>query len=184
MRVIAGTAGGLRLTGPSSEGTRPISDRAKEALFNILGPDLEGVRFADLFAGTGAVGIEALSRGAARATFVERDRVAVGDIEENLERTGLDSAATVVRGDVFAALERTHEAWDVVFVGPPQWESLWSRALQALDARPALLGPEAVVIAQLDPREDDEDLELENLARRDTRTYGRVRLAFFGSSIA
>ena len=183
MRVIAGTAGGLRLVGPSSEATRPISDRAKEALFNILGP-LPGVRFADLFAGTGAVGIEALSRGAAHATFVERDRTALDDIGENLERTGLAGGATIVRGDVFGHLARAEAQWDVVFVGPPQWDGLWSRTLEALDARPELLDDEAVVVAQLDPREDDEALALSHLARRDTRTYGRVRLAFYGPPIA
>ena len=87
-RVIAGRARGRRLAAPG-EGTRPLADRVKETLFAILEPELPGATFLDLFAGSGAAGIEALSRGAAHATFVERDRAAIGVIKSNLERTGL-----------------------------------------------------------------------------------------------
>ena len=95
MRVIGGSARSIRLVRPSSAATRPLSDRAREALFNIVGAEVVGVRFLDLFAGTGAVGIEALSRDAASAVFVETDPDAVADIEDNLARTGLEDRARV-----------------------------------------------------------------------------------------
>ena len=101
-RVIAGTARGLRLLAPG-EGTRPLADRVKQTLFAILEPDLPGARVLDLYAGSGAGGIEALSRGAAEAIFVERDSAAVATIKANLERTRLAAPAEVIRGD---AIER------------------------------------------------------------------------------
>src|SRR6478672_13615880 len=95
-RVIAGTARSIRLDAPGP-GTRPFGDRVKQTLFAILEPELPGARFLDLFAGSGAAGIEALSRGAAAATFVERDRTAIAVIHANLERTHLTDLATVIR---------------------------------------------------------------------------------------
>jgi 16S rRNA (guanine(966)-N(2))-methyltransferase RsmD len=175
MRVIAGTAKGRRLVGPSSSGTRPLSDRAREALFNILGGSVAGARFLDLFAGTGAVGVEALSRGAAGATFVENDRRALEDIAENLERTGFEG--DVVRGDALAWVARPGGTYDLVFSGPPQWSGLWSEALVAIDAAD-LLAPDGTVITQLDPSEDEGDPPLAHLRRTDQRDYGRVRLLF------
>jgi 16S rRNA (guanine(966)-N(2))-methyltransferase RsmD len=175
MRIIAGTARGRRLQGPSSEGTRPLSDRAREALFNILGPGIRGEAVLDLFAGTGAVGLEALSRGAASATFVERDRAAVADIEANLATLGLDGG-TVVTGDALGFVARSRDRFDVVFAGPPQWQDLWSQALVAVDASPTLVAEGGIVITQLDPSEDTGDPELTRLRRVDERTYGRTRL--------
>ena len=97
MRVIAGTAKGRTLRSPRTRDTRPITDRAKESLFGILGPRIPGGRFLDLFAGTGSVGIEALSRGAAHATFVERTASALADIRHNLGATHLAANAEVSR---------------------------------------------------------------------------------------
>jgi 16S rRNA (guanine(966)-N(2))-methyltransferase RsmD len=179
MRVVAGSARGLRLRGPSSEGTRPISDRAKEALFNILGRDVVGGRFLDLFAGTGAVGVEALSRGAAAATFVERDRTAVADIEANLEHTRLGDGAQVVTADVFRWLERGTGPFDVVFCGPPQWEGLWGRSLAALDASEGVLADGARVVVQLDPKEEADEPVLDRLRFDQRRAYGNVLLRFY-----
>lgn len=179
MRVVAGSARGLRLEGPPSEGTRPISDRAKESLFNILGPGVRGQRFLDLFAGTGSVGIEALSRGAAQAVLVEQDRAVVEVIRTNLTKTRLTDGAEVVRADVFAWLERSHEPFDVVFSGPPQWQGLWGRSLAAIDERPALLAEGATLVVQLDPREEAEEPYLTNLELRDSRRYGNVALRFY-----
>jgi 16S rRNA (guanine966-N2)-methyltransferase len=122
--VIAGTARSIRLEAPGST-TRPLGDRVKQTLFAILEPDLRGARFLDLFAGSGAAGIEALSRGAAQATFVERDRAAIRVIEANLRRTGLfdDGRARIVRADALTWLRdagRSHDqAFDVAFVDPP-----------------------------------------------------------------
>jgi len=179
MRVVAGSARGLRLQGPPTEGTRPISDRAKESLFNIIGPAVRGTRFLDLFAGTGGVGIEALSRGAAEAVLVEQDRAVVDVINANLVTTRLADGATVVRADVFGWLDRHHDPFDVVFSGPPQWQELWGRSLAAIDERPGLLAPEALVVVQLDPREEADEPPLSHLELRDARRYGNVALRFY-----
>ena len=178
MRIIAGSARGRRLVGPSSEGTRPLSDRAREALFNILGPGIRGERFLDLFAGTGAVGLEALSRGALSATFVEQGRDALGDVRANVKSLGFEDQGKVVAGDVFGFLARTREQFDVVFSGPPQWNDLWATTLQAIDGRDEVLADGGLVVTQLDPSEDRGDPELTTLERVDSRSYGRTLLLF------
>jgi 16S rRNA (guanine(966)-N(2))-methyltransferase RsmD len=115
-RVVAGTARGIRLLAPGP-GTRPLADRVKEAVFAILGPDLVDARFLDLFAGSGAAGIEALSRGAALAVFVERDAATARVIGENLRRAGLADRATLVRMDVLRFLGHAADAWDAADAG-------------------------------------------------------------------
>ena len=169
---------GRKLVGPSSEGTRPLSDRAREALFNILGPGIRGERVLDLFAGTGAVGLEAISRGALSATFVERDRKALGDIQRNLDTLGFGDQGQAVSGDALGFLSRTRESFDVIFAGPPQWDGLWKTTIAAVDARPEVLAEGGVLITQLDPSEDDGDPGLDVLSRVDARTYGKTLLLF------
>ena len=149
--MIAGTARSIRLDAPGP-GTRPLADRVKQTLFAILEPDLSDARFLDLFAGSGAGGIEALSRGAAHATFVEHDARAARTIASNLERTGLagPDRARVVRADVLSWLrERARsdeEPFDVVLVDPPYDDTAAMTA--TLEALSALLGPGARVIAK------------------------------------
>ena len=178
MRVIAGSAKGRPLRPPRTSATRPITDRAKESLFAILAPRLSGARFLDLFAGTGGVGIEALSRGCAHATFVERSRDALAGIRHNLGVTGLADRAEVVGRDVFAFLAGSPADYDVIFVAPPQWLGLWTRTVSLLDASPAWLAGDGLVVAQHDPDESTE-LDLAHLAASDERSYGRVRFTFF-----
>lgn len=179
IRVIAGRAKGRRLRMVKGEVTRPISDRVKESLFNILTPLVVECQFLDLFAGTGGVGIEALSRGAAGATFVERLPAAVEVIRANLETTELEEWATVVQQDVFQYLRRSESSrFDIVYVAPPQYSELWSRTLRELDQRPQWLNPDAWVVAQIHPREYH-DLELARLELSDQRTYGTTMLAFY-----
>ncbi len=122
MRVIAGTAKGHPLVAPTGRGTRPTADRVREAVFSSLQAVVGGARVADLYAGSGALGIEALSRGAVAATFVERDRRACATIRHNLATTRLDAGATVVVRDVRSALPDladAGEAFDLVFLDPP-----------------------------------------------------------------
>lgn len=119
MRVIAGTARGVPLTAPRGRGTRPITDRVKETLFAILGDRVPDASVLDLYAGSGAIGIEALSRGAATADFVERDRGAVDALRANLARTGLGADARVHAVDVGRFLASTEGAWDLVLADPP-----------------------------------------------------------------
>ncbi len=119
MRVIAGTAGGRRLVAPKGERTRPTADRVREALFSSLQPRLPGARVLDLFAGSGALAVEALSRGAAHATLVERARPALSAIDRNLQIAGVADRAEVVAGELPAALDRVAPAFDVVLLDPP-----------------------------------------------------------------
>jgi len=119
VRVIAGRYKGRRLKAPTWEGLRPTSDKLRETLFNILAPRIEGARVLDGFAGTGAVGIEALSRGASHVTFVERDPRAVALIEANLALCGIGADYNVHRGDVLAALRHRGATFDVILLDPP-----------------------------------------------------------------
>jgi 16S rRNA (guanine966-N2)-methyltransferase len=142
MRVIAGSAKGTRLA-RAPAGVRPVSDRVREGLFSSLGARLEGARVLDLYAGTGAVGIEALSRGAAHATFVDRAPAAIAAVRDNLRRTGLDGRAAVLRSDVRRFLERLPAdppGFDLVFLDPPydSGPSELDPVLAALDGKPLL----------------------------------------------
>ena len=154
MRVIAGTHRGRRLTAPPGTDTRPTSDRVRESLFAILGP-LDGERVLDLFAGSGALGIEALSRGAAGATLVERDERAVAVIRANLEALGLgaDDARVVHAGAARAIQDASArgDAYDLVLLDPPYRDApaLGRELSQAL---PAILAPGARVVAESDRR--------------------------------
>ena len=178
MRVIAGKAKGRRLKSVPGKGTRPITDRAKSALFSIIGNDVIDSRFLDLFAGTGQVGIEALSRGAEKATLVELAGAALRTIRENLAHTRLDAEAQVVRADVFDFLAREAAPFDYIYIAPPQYRGLWARTLQMLDAKTEWLSEDGWAIAQIHPREYDE-LLLEHLALFDQRKYGGVMLCFY-----
>lgn len=179
MRVIAGMAKGRRLKSLPGSATRPITDRVKEALFDILGPRLEGAHFLDLFAGTGSVGIEALSRGAERAVFVEQGRKAVELIKENLALTGLTGRAQVIRQNVFRFIRKGAVApFDIVYLAPPQYRGLGAETLRALDSHQEILKPEGLIIAQMHPKEYQE-LRLETLGLQERRKYGSTLLCFY-----
>jgi 16S rRNA (guanine966-N2)-methyltransferase len=180
MRVIAGAAKGRTLQSVPGDSTRPITDRVKSALFSILNSQdmIEERRYLDLFAGTGAVGIEALSRGAGAAVFCERDRAALRTLGHNLEAVGVAARAQVIPGDAFAYLGRPSPApFDVIYIAPPQHQGLWLKALQMVDARPELLAEGGLVIVQIFPKEWLEP-ELAHLAQVDERKYGSTALHF------
>ena len=180
MRVIAGSAKGTPLQAVPGTGTRPISDRVKEAVFNILGPRIAGAYVLDLFAGTGSVGIEALSRGAAEVVFVDKASKAVRTVRDNLKRTRLGGPHTrVVKGDAFQVLNAPpEEAFDLIYVAPPQYQGLWSRAVQMIDRRPEWLAEDGLVVVQIFPKEY-EALSLQRLAPTDERRYGSTLLVFY-----
>ena len=183
MRVIAGSAKGRRLKGPDTLDTRPILDRVKTALFDILAPDIVDSRFLDLFAGTGQIGIEALSRGAGAATFVELSGEIIRLIRENLAITRLEANAEVIRADAFAFLRDAHarhRQFDIVYVAPPQYQQMAARALERLDRTP-LSAPGGLVVVQIHPRErpDIAAVALTRLCLYDERTYGSTLLMFF-----
>ena len=178
MRVISGSAKGIQLQAVPGSGTRPITDRVKEAVFNILGDTIVNSQILDLFAGTGSVGIEALSRGAGQAVFVEKHPKAIATIRTNLRRTALGADARVVRADVFKFLTRTPQPFDLIYVAPPQYQALWSKTLLALDAVPGWLEPEGLVIVQIFPKEL-EPLSLASLQLSEQRKYGSTLLCFY-----
>jgi 16S rRNA (guanine(966)-N(2))-methyltransferase RsmD len=168
MRVIAGELGGRRLQAPRGRSTRPTSDRVREALFAMLG-ELSGASVLDLFAGSGALGIEALSRGAAQAVFVERDNAALRSLAANLDALGLvPPRARVHRSDALAALQtarRREETYDLLFIDPPYSQAHdWGLELSA--ALPPLLRPAARVVVESDRRAPLQlELELERERR-------------------
>ncbi len=179
MRVIAGKVKGFKLRMVSGDGTRPIMDRVKENLFNILTPYIIDTDFLDLFAGTGSVGIEALSRGSRFARFIDQDRAAVKIVLANLDHTGLSEDAEVWRMDAFTFLQRKPDRqFDFVYVAPPQYKDMWIKAIKAIDENPGWLLDDSWVIAQIDPAEY-QDLELRNLSLFDRRKYGGTELLFY-----
>jgi 16S rRNA (guanine966-N2)-methyltransferase len=182
-RVIAGSARGIRLQAPGP-GTRPFADRVKQTLFAILEVDLPGAHFLDLYAGSGAAGIEALSRGAASAVFVEKDRGAASVIEANLRAAALAGPdATVVLADAVAWLERLPEAnrgsFGLVVIDPPYAETdLLTRTLAALGAPGAPLTPGARVVAKHFWRDRPPD-RIGLLASERDRRFGETALTFY-----
>jgi len=179
LRVISGEAKGRRLKMVPGSTTRPIADRVKQALFNILGEDVIHARVLDLFAGTGSVGIEALSRGADHAVFLDSNRMAFRTIHANLEVTGLAARATVLPRNAFAYLDGRPEAsFDLIYIAPPQYKGLWRRSLEVLDRSEGWVAPDGIVIAQIDPKEE-QPLELSRLRLFDRRRYGNTLLLFF-----
>jgi 16S rRNA (guanine966-N2)-methyltransferase len=170
MRVISGRLGGRRLKAPGGRATRPTSDRVREALFAILG-ELEGATVLDVFAGAGALGIEALSRGAVRAVFIERDPAAVRVLKHNLAALGIEPAqAQVRRAEALRALRSARareETYDLVFIDPPYGQAReWGPKLSAVV--PSLLRPGARIVVESDRRAP---LELEAELERERR-YG------------
>ena len=182
MRVITGMAKGRKLQMVPGDSTRPITDRAKEALFSILGNWVEGIRVLDLFGGTGAVGIECLSRGADFAHFIDLNRKAVETIRANLRHCQLEANATVERGDSFAFLKSYRgDPFDLIYVAPPQYQGLWSQALLLIDERPELLSADGDVIVQIHPKEET-PVALQSLREYDRRKYGSVLLLFYAAA--
>ena len=182
-RVIAGTARRIRLEAPGPA-TRPLGDRVKQTLFAILEPDLGGARVLDLFAGSGAAGIEALSRGAATATFVERDRGAAAVIATNVARTHLAGARVrIVRAEALGWLAGPDPAglgpFDIVIVDPPYAETgLLAAALEALDALGPNLAAGARVVAKHFWR-DPPPARVGLLASERERRFGETMLTFY-----
>jgi 16S rRNA (guanine966-N2)-methyltransferase len=179
-RVIAGSAKGVRLRAPGV-GTRPISDRVKQTLFAILEPDLADARFLDLFAGSGAAGIEALSRGAAAATFVERDASAAAVIDENLRTARVADRATVIRQDVTRWLEGGPFAapFDVAVVDPPYAEpGLLIAVLTALGRPDGPLADDPRVVAKHFWRDRPPE-RVGMLAVERERRFGETALTFY-----
>ena len=175
MRIIAGTRKGARIVAPRGTDTRPTPDRVREAAFNLIGP-VDGARVLDLYAGSGAMGLEALSRGAARVTFVELDRAAIQAIERNLDRLGL-AGAGIARADAVSRVRadaRGGTRYDLVLIDPPY--RMLDNALTRLTPHlPSIVSPGGLVVVESSAREEPEL----PLALRTTRRYGSTRLTLF-----
>lgn len=183
MRVVAGTAGGRRLVTPRGMDIRPTSDKVKESMFSILIGvigSVEGCRVLDIFAGTGNLGIEALSRGASSAVFVDSGRQAGSIIPKNLQLTGFTDKGRLVAKDFRSALsmlESLSERFDLVFLDPPYKKGLLEQCLERLGSS-RILGDDALVVAEYSSKEEPGS-EFGTLHRFDNRVYGDTALAFF-----
>jgi 16S rRNA (guanine(966)-N(2))-methyltransferase RsmD len=178
MRVISGSAKGRTLQSVPGDSTRPITDRVKEAVFNIFGTDIVDARFLDLFGGTGGVGIEALSRGAAQAVFIEKNRKAQETIKANLLLTKLIDRAEIMRGDAFAYLRNVPEPFHYIYVAPPQYQRLWIDALNLIDEQPGWLADDGEIVVQIHPKEY-EAVALEHFEEIEQRRYSSTLLVFY-----
>lgn len=174
MRIIAGQDKGRKLKSLDRKDVRPTSDRTKEALFNILGPDVVNIRFLDLYAGFGGIGIEALSRGAQEAVFIDQDRSNTEIIEENLELTDNLEASRILVDDVLTALSRLRGEFELIFMDPPyQREDLYPKTLTKL-AEYNLLHPTGIVIVEHHDKADIEWPAEYNIIKE--RNYGNAAL--------
>jgi len=178
-RIISGQAKGMRLKSVPGDTTRPITDRVKGALFNILTADIVDSRFLDLFGGTGSVGIEALSRGAQFVQFIDKNQSACSIIKENLEKSGFSDKANIRKIDAFSFIQgKSIFEFDYIFVAPPQYFGFWSKMVLQIDKKLDTLNPNVWIIVQIDPKEY-EMLDLSNLEEFDIRNYGSTRLIFY-----
>jgi len=180
LRVISGLAKGRKLKDVAGDTTRPVTDKVKEALFNILAGDVQDSNWWDVFGGTGAIGIEALSRGATFVRFSEINRLPIETIKANLQTTGFEKQAEIRRGDAINMLAAIPDrVFEYAYIAPPQYKEMWSKAILALDNNPGWLSDEgAWVIVQIHPLEYQE-LVLKKLEEFDQRKYGSTLLVFY-----
>lgn len=178
MRIVAGELGGRVLRAPHGVATRPTSEKVRQALFNILGPPPDDTHVLDLFAGSGALGLEALSRGAATATFVERGRPALTALRANIDALGVRDRTRVADVDVdrFLAAPGPGPAWRWIFLDPPYAAGVTAAALAALPA--ARLAPDAVIVVEHAHRDPPPD-RAGFLLRTDLRRYGDTALSWY-----
>jgi 16S rRNA (guanine(966)-N(2))-methyltransferase RsmD len=179
LRVVAGKAKGRKLKAVPGDTTRPVTDMVKEALFNILSGDVIDSSWWDVFGGTGAIGIEALSRGAAFVRFTDLNRLPVEIIRENVAVCGFSKQAEVKRGDSFVMLRAAPDRqFEYIYIAPPQYKEMWSQALKLVDENLDWLAKTGEAIVQIHPREY-KDISLKNLQKFDERKYGSTLLVFY-----
>ena len=177
VRIISGSARGRAIVAPPGEKTRPTQDYVRESLFNIIRWDLEDARVLDLFAGTGQLGIEALSRGAKSAVFVDQREDACKLIKENLRRTKLEQDAKVVRMDYLDYLKRTKEKFDIIFLDPPYAEVFLENALKCI-TEIDILQSGGIIVAER-PLGKDLPWDFEDYTRSKDYKYGKVLLTIY-----
>ncbi len=174
MRVISGTCRGRKLKTPSGDSVRPTTDNVKEAIFNIIASDIEGRRVLDLFAGTGQLGIEALSRGAKEAVFVDASPVSLKNVRENLQLCSLE--ATVIRSDAIIYLKQC-TPFDLIFVDPPYASGLYEKVLECINSFD-ILSEGGIIIVEADHTCMLPDLSAPYHRLREYR-YGKVKICTY-----
>ena len=177
MRVITGKARGVTLKTPEGLQTRPTTDRVKEALFSIIQFDIPAASVLDLFGGTGQLGIEALSRGAKRAVFVDESDKACRLIQENLRRTRMEGEGTVVRGDYLAYLSRCREKFDIIFLDPPYAEVFLENGLKRITEIDILQSGGIIVTER--PLGKELPFEFEGYTRSKDYKYGNTLITLY-----
>lgn len=177
MRVITGTARGIQLKTPDGLLTRPTADRVKEALFSIIHFDIPGATVLDLFGGTGQLGIEALSRGADRAVFVDAREESCKLIRENLKRTKLEKNATVIRSDYLDYLNRCREKYNIILLDPPYAEVFLENAIKRI-TEIDILQSNGIIVAER-PLGKELPWEFEGYVRSKDYKYGKVLLTIY-----
>ena len=177
MRVIAGTAKGVSLKTPEGLQTRPTADRVKEALFSIIHFDLPGAKILDLFGGTGQLGIEALSRGAACAVFVDESLKACTLIRENLKRSGFEKNGRVIRSDYLSYLEKSSEKFNIVLLDPPYAEVFLEKSLKMI-TEIDILQSGGIIVAER-PFGKKLTLDFEGYSRSKDYKYGKTLLTLY-----
>lgn len=186
MRVISGTAKNRKLKAPSGQNTRPITDMIKEALFNVLGSKVVDATVLDLFAGSGSVGIEAISRGAKEVVFIDNSYEAIEVIKYNLKHCGFSKEAQVYKNDVFKALdilERRGRVFDIIYVDPPFTNpKIFDQVMLSLDRKRKLLAPEGVIIIRTQRNKSLPD-QYDNLVKNKSSSYGESVLHYYISKL-
>lgn len=179
LRVIAGKAKGRKLKAVPGDTTRPITDRVKESLFNIIAGDVVDSSWWDVFAGTGAVGIEALSRSASFVRFSDSNRAPIETIRSNVEHCGFKTQSDIRRGDAFAYLSSMPDrAFEYIYIAPPQYQEMWVKALELIDDNIGWLAEDGWLIAQIDPKEY-KPFAFETIEEFEQRRYGSTLLVFY-----
>ena len=182
MRVITGKARGVNLKTPEGLATRPTADRVKEALFSVINFDLPGAEVLDLFGGTGQLGIEALSRGANRAVFVDESDKGCLLIKENLRRAKMEKQGKVLQSDYLAYLERCREKFDIILLDPPYAEKFLENALQKI-SEIDILAEDGIIITER-PVEKCLEGEFPGLTRLKDHRYGKIMITTFQKASA
>lgn len=175
MRVITGTARGMVLKTLEGENTRPTTEKVKEAIFSALQFEIEGRRILDLFAGSGQMGIEALSRGAKNCVFVDSDKSAAGIIKENIAKVRFQDCSKLIQSDALSFLRMTNDVFDIVFLDPPYSTGLLEKALDKIDMN---LSEGGVVVCE-HPSDSTLPDEIHSLKKYRTYKYGKISVTVF-----
>lgn len=175
MRVITGSARGRRLITLDGDDVRPTTEKVKEALFSIIQFEIEGRRVLDLFAGSGQLGIEALSRGAKNAVFVDSSKKSVEVVKKNLESTGFEKSAVVLNTDSISFLRTRAEKYDIVFLDPPYRTGLLKQALNNIER---VMSDSGVIVAEC-PYDEDFPENAGGFLKTKEYKYGKIKLALY-----